>query len=79
MTRFGVVSVHGFGAMATWPLREKEETGYHEECIYTAVCTAIALQSIRLFQSLLQKHCILFSPTHPCLYIYIFSLQVYIE
>ena len=34
---------------------------YHEECTYTACCTAIALQSIHLFQS----HCILFSLTHP--------------
>ena len=29
--------IHGFGAWircrGTWPLREKEETGYHEECI----------------------------------------------
>ena len=33
-------------------------------------CTAMALQSIHLFQSLLQKHYILFSPTHPCLYIF---------
>ena len=41
--------------MATWPLQEKEETGYHEECLYTAACTAIALQSIRLFQSLLHS------------------------
>ena len=58
--------------------KEKEETESHEECINTAVCSAIALQSIRLFQSLLQKHCILFA--HPPLpvYIYIvtFSLQV---
>ena len=57
------VHEHGHG--------EKQETVYHEECIYTPFCTAIARQSIRLFQSLLQKHCILFSPTHPCLYIYI--------
>ena len=33
----------------------------HEECIYTARYTAIALQSIHLFQS----HCILYLPTHP--------------
>ena len=33
--------------------KEKEETESHEECINTAICTAIALQSIRLFQSLL--------------------------
>ena len=58
---------HGFGAgiqctsMAI--AKEKQETVYHEECIYTAVYTAIALQSIHLFQKLLQKHCI-FSPTH---------------
>ena len=49
--------------------QEKEETVHYEECINTAVRTAIALQSIHLFQSLLQQHCI-FSPTHPCLYIY---------
>ena len=44
--------------------KEKEETGPHEECINTAICTAIALQSIRLFQSLLYyncSHCSLFS------------------
>ena len=53
--------------------KEKQETVYHEECIYTTVCTAIALQSIHLFQVLLQKHCI-FSPTHPYLYIYSYVL-----
>ena len=42
---------------------------YHEECIYTARCTVIALQSIHLFQS----HDILFSPAHPLLYVYIYS------
>ena len=46
---------------ATW-----QETVSQEECIYTAVSTAIALQSIHLFQS----HCINFSPAHTCLYIY---------
>ena len=69
-------SQHGFGALA-WPLREKEETVYREECIYTPCCTAIALQSIHLFQSLLWKHCI-FSPTTPA-DIAMFSLQIYIE
>ena len=61
--------------------KEKQDTLYREECINTAVCTAITLQSIHFFQSLLQKHCILFSPTHPCLYVFLatFSLQVYIE
>ena len=44
-----------------WQEKEKQETVYQKECIYTAVCTAIALQSIHLFQSLLQQHCILFS------------------
>ena len=70
-------SVHGLGTgldSHAWPWqwqeKEKQETVYHEECINTPICTAIALQSIHLFQSLLQKHCILFSPTHPCLYIY---------
>ena len=48
---------------------EKEETVSFQECIYTAIYTAIALQSIYLFQSLLQQHYI-FSPTHPYLYIY---------
>ena len=33
-------------------------------------CSATALQSIHLFQS----HCSLFSCTHPCLYIFTFSL-----
>ena len=70
--------MHGFGARE-WPLREKEETVCHEECIYAAFCTAIALQSIRLFQSLLQSHCSLFRPLTPtCIYKYI-SLHVYIE
>ena len=55
-------------AMAMVIANEKEETVSFQECIYTAVCTAIALQSIHLFQSLLQQHCILFSPTHPCQY-----------
>ena len=42
-------------------IAEIGETVYHKECIYTACCTAIALQSIRLFQS----HCTLFRPAHP--------------
>ena len=70
---------HGFGAWIRCTsmaiAKGKQETVYHEECIYTAVCTAIALQSIHLFQSLLQKHCI-FSPTHPCLYIHIATLSL---
>ena len=70
--------MHRFGK---WQEKEKQETVYQEDCIYTAVRTAIALQSIYLFQNLLQQHCILFSPTHPFLYVYIatFSLQDYIE
>ena len=55
-----MVLEHGFG---TWIqctgmaiAKEKRETAYQEDCIYTPFCTAIALQSIRLFQSLLQKH-----------------------
>ena len=64
---------HGHGKR-----EEKQETAYQEECINTAVCTAIALQSSHLFQSLLQKHCTL-SPTHPCLYIhsYVFTPGLY--
>ena len=57
--------------------KEKQETVYHEECINTAFCTAIALQSFHLCQTLLQKHC-LFPPTHPlcvCVYVATFSLQ----
>ena len=55
-------SVRGFGAQA-WPW---QETVYHEECISTAFCTAIALQSIYLFQS----HCLIFCPsTLSCMYI----------
>ena len=50
--------------------KEKQETGSHEECINTAICTAIAPQSSRLFQSLLHCICSLFS-TYPCLYMYI--------
>ena len=38
--------------------KEKRETAYHEECVNTPICTAIALRSIHLFQSLLQSHCI---------------------
>ena len=53
--------------------KEKEEIVSHEEYINTASGTAIALQSIRLFQSLLHYIVILFSPTHPYLYIYITS------
>ena len=49
---------HSHGA---WPWRETGETVYHEECIYTARCTAIALQSIHLFQESLYT----FSPAHP--------------
>ena len=72
---------HGFGAQV-WPLREKEETVYHGECIDTAVCTAIALQSIHLFQSPSESLQSFF--THPPLpiYVYICSyvlLRVYIE
>ena len=71
--------MHGLGAWIR--CTGMAEIVYHKECINTAICTAIALQSIHLFQSLLQKHCIvIFSPTHP--YLYIFSyvlLQVYIE
>ena len=52
--------------------KEKQETVYQEECINTAVCTAITLQSIHIFQSLLQEHCFIFSPTHP-LPVYIYS------
>ena len=53
-----------------WPLREKEETEYHEECIYTAVYTANALQSIHLFQSLLHCIAVFFRPlTRACKYI----------
>ena len=75
---------HGLGAWI-WCIgmamaKEKQETVFHEECIKTASCTAIALKSSHLFQSLLQQHCN-FSPTHLCLYIYLatFSLQAYIE
>ena len=49
----------------------KQETVYHEECMNTAICTAIALQPIHLFQSLLRKYCILFRPPTPaCIFIY---------
>ena len=60
---------HGFETMvcfmhdqATWPWRE---TVHNEECIYTAPRTAIALQSIHLFQS----HCIFFRPPTVPVYI----------
>ena len=73
MTRFGVVSVHGFGARAwLW-----SETVYRKECIYTAFCTAMALQSIPLFQSLLHCIAVFFCPPTPaCIYIY-FTLDRY--
>ena len=45
---------------------------YHEECRNAAFCTAIALQSMKLFQSLLQSHCIFFRPpTSARIYIYL--------
>ena len=63
--------VQGFGAQA-WPWRE---TVYHEDCIYTAFCTVIALYSMYLYQT----HYIVFL-AHPPLPIYTtISLQVYIE
>ena len=68
--RISVVSCMDSAWPLQWQEKEKQETVYHEECIYTPVCTAIALQSIHFFLSLLQQHCI-FSPTHPCLCIYI--------
>ena len=71
MTGFSeICSFRIYGHEATWPHGKKatwQETVSHEECIYMAVCSAMVLQSIHLFQS----HCIVFSPTHPCLYIYI--------
>ena len=54
-------------------LSKNEHTVYHEECIYTTFCTAIALHSMHLFQS----HFIIFSPTHPCLYIYFFTFGLH--
>ena len=65
------MDLHGFGAPA-WSWRE---IVYHEECIYTASCTAIALHSIHLFQT----HCILFSLTHPGLYSYGFTPGLHIR
>lgn len=56
--------------------RPIREIVYHEECIYTALCPAIALQSIYLFQS----HCIFFGPpTRSRIYMpsYIFTLDLY--
>ena len=49
--------------------KERPEIVSQEECINMAVCTAMALQSIHLFQSLLQKHCFFFA--HPPLPVYI--------
>ena len=42
-----------------------------QECIYTAICTAIALQSIRLFQSLLHRIAVFLAhpPLPVCVYI----------
>ena len=51
--------------------KEKEETESHEEWIDTAACTAMALQSIRLFQSLLQSIAFFFF-AHPPLPVYIY-------
>ena len=69
-------SRHGFGAQA-WLWRE---TVHHEETKFTASCTAIALQTIHLFQ----YYCIFARPPSPaCRDIYLykasFSLRVYIE
>ena len=66
--------MHGFEAWIRCTnmaiAKEKQKIVYYEKYIYTPFCTAIALQSIHSFQSLLQKHCVC-SPTHPCLYIYV--------
>ena len=67
----GMDSVHGLSARG-WPWQEKKETMHEDECIYTSSCTAIALQSIHLFQSLLQNHCH-FSPAHLPLPVYRYS------
>ena len=57
---------------------ERPEIVSQEEYVHTAVYTAVALQSIHLFQSLVQKYCFLRLPTPVCIYSYIL-LQVYIE
>ena len=57
--------------------KEKRETVYHEECMNTAICTAIALHSIHL-RSPLESLRLLFRPPTP-VFIYIFSLQVDIK
>ena len=54
----GLVFRQNHGA---WPWRETGETVYHEECMYTACRTAIALQSVHLFQN----HCIFFARPPP--------------
>ena len=50
---------HGVGAWIRCTgmaiAKEMQETVYHEECINTAFWTAIALQSIQLFQSLFRS------------------------
>ena len=57
--------------------KEKGETVYHKEYINTAFHTRIALQSIHLFQSLAQSHCIFFA--HLPLPISVFPLWVCIK
>ena len=72
-------SVQGFGAQVwpwQWQGKEKQETLYYKECINTAICTLIALQSNNLFQSLLEQHCFFGPPTPACLPVYILLFQV---
>ena len=73
--------MHGFDAWTRCTgmliAREKQETVCHEECMYTASCTAIALQSIHLSESPSEA---LHFFAHPPLPVHIFLLlQVYIE
>ena len=54
--------------------KEKQETVYHEECINTAVCSAIALQSIHIIQSPSEALHSFFA--HPPLTVYIWEYGI---
>ena len=73
-------SVHGFGPQAwpwQWQEKEKQETVYHEECINTPICTAIALQSIHLVRVSFKSIVFLFRLRTPaCTYISSYSRSI---
>ena len=65
---YRIMAMRPHGKKATW-----QEIVSQEGYIYMAFCTAIALQSIRLFQS----HCVVFRPPTPaCIYIRFYSRSI---